>query len=101
MIKIDLTEFSVVNIPEKRLSIFISLSFDAQLSIDILDVLLDYIYYDKDKEQVQKFLNQSDKVRIIRWDNFDMSIFCKSLISYVQSVPESNKINLLKECFYK
>lgn len=99
MIKIDLNDFSVINLLDKRISIFISLSFDAQLSIDILDVLLDYIYYEKDKEQVQKFLNQSDKVRIIRWDNFDMSIFCKSLISYVQSVPESNKIKVLKECF--
>ena len=99
MITLDLTDFSVTNIPEKRLSIFISVKYGPDLSVDILDVLLDYIYYNKDKEKVQQFLNQSDKVKLIYWDNFDMSIFCKSLISYVQSVPTSKNINKIKECF--
>lgn len=91
----------MVNIPEKRLTIFISLFCDAQLAIDILDVLLDYIYYQRDKEQVQKFLKQTDKVKIIYWDNFEITVFNSGFVYYINSVPEHSNIKNIKECFNK
>lgn len=101
MIKVDLKRFSMVNIPEKRLTIFISLSCDAQLAIDILDVLLDYIYYGIEEKQVQDFLKKSDKVKIIYWDNFEMTVFNSGFVYYINSVPKKSNIKNIKECFKK
>lgn len=95
LIKIEYSKFRLLRCPclGNEIAIYISKHLDQDLSVEILDLLFDYLFYHKNVKQVQNFLDKnSDVVKLIYLEMFDLVIITEDAIYYFQEVPSAKEI---------